>query len=230
MDAVASIGTANDLYYEDLGIPESRRHLAPYTVDNAFFREHRLAKALARERLGLEPEGPVMLYVGKLAPRKDPGTLVAAAALYDHSSHVLVAGDGSLRDELRRQAARLGVALTVLGFMNQTEIPLAYCAADMLVLPSLVEPWGLVVNEAMCAELPVVVSSRVGARLDLVIPGLNGAVFRAGDARSLARVIAPIVESAELRERYGSASAARIDAWDLEHTVEGIVDAVVADD
>ena len=64
-----------------------------------------------------------------------------------------------------------------LGFLNQSQLPSAYCAADLFVLPSLFEPFGLVVNEAMLCGLPVAVSDRVGARFDLVRPDENGYVF-----------------------------------------------------
>jgi glycosyltransferase involved in cell wall biosynthesis len=230
MSAFASIGTANDLYYDALGIEESRRHFAPYTVDNTFFRTRAVKKAAARDQLGLDGPDVVVLYSGKLVPRKDPGAVVAAAALMPERVHILIAGDGELRTDVERQATHLGVRLTLLGFLNQTEIPIAYSAADAVVVPSLVEPWGLVVNEAMCFGLPVIASSRVGARLDLVFSGVNGAVFKAGDPQALAASMRPIVQSAELRDKFGKASADRIRRWDIGDTVSGIVDASLADD
>ena len=229
MNRFASIGTANDLYYHMLGIEERSRYLAPYTVDNEFFQARALEKDDARDQIGLTSAGVVILYAGKLTARKDPCTLVAAAGLLREGLHILIAGDGELRGSLERQAKELGVDVTLLGFMNQTEIPLAYSAADAIVIPSLVEPWGLVVNEAMCFRLPVIVSSRVGARLDLVSAGVNGAVFPAGDARALAKAMAPIVRSTELRGCYGSASAARVRNWDVPHTASGILDASLCD-
>jgi glycosyltransferase involved in cell wall biosynthesis len=224
---VLPIGTANDLYYETLGVAERKRHLAPYTVDNAFFRERRVARAAARRELGLGEDELVVLYVGKLIAHKAPATVIEACARLPHRIRVLVAGDGPLRVDMQAAAGRR-VPLTVLGFLNQTELPLAYGAADVLALPSLEEPWGLVVNEAMCNGLPVVASTRVGARLDLVAPGVTGAVFRAGDADDLARALEPLLSSGETRRWRGEAALRRMDDWDLGHTVEGMVRAVQA--
>jgi glycosyltransferase involved in cell wall biosynthesis len=95
-------------------------------------------------------------------------------------------------------------------------------------LASREEPWGLVVNEAMCHGLPVVVSSQVGARFDLVRPGVNGGVFRVGDASALDRELRSLVESRERRERCGAASQEIVSGWDIERTVEGVVRAVMA--
>lgn len=225
VDGFVTSGTANDLYYEALGVAEHRRFLAPYSVDNAFFKARRRPQTDARRRLGLPEGGFVVLYSGKLTHWKDPGALIDACGLIrgDVDARVLVAGDGALRDVLTGQARRLGVPLAILGFVNQVGINDAYSAADVLVLPSLLEPWGLVVNEAMCHGLPVVVSSRVGARLDLVVPGLNGDVFPAGDRVALARILRGIALDSEQRGSLGEHSMALVEGWDLCHTVEGIV-------
>ena len=73
------------------------------------------------------------------------------------------------------------------GFVNQSELPALYAASDVFVLPSENEPWGLAVNEAMCASLPVVVSREVGCAPDLVRDGVNGYTPAAGDIAGLAR-------------------------------------------
>jgi glycosyltransferase involved in cell wall biosynthesis len=226
MTAVLPIGTANDLYYDQLGVPEATRHLAPYTVDNAFFRARNVSPGLAREQLGVAPDEVVLLYAGKLLPRKSLATLIEAGTGLGPRVRVLIAGDGPTRPELEALARRRNVKLTVLGFLNQTEMPRAYGAADVLVLPSLDEPWGLVVNEAMCYGVPPVVSSQVGARLDLVIPGVTGAVFRAGDPADLRRALAPLVASEDTRRAYGEAAMRRIGSWDIPDTADGVVRAV----
>jgi len=75
------------------------------------------------------------------------------------------------------------------GFLNQSELGRAYAAADCLVLPSLRESWGLVVNEAMATGLPAVVSDTVGCAPDLIEPGETGEVFRCGDVDDLAAAL-----------------------------------------
>ena len=83
----------------------------------------------------------------------------------------------------------------------------------MFVLPSEHEPWGLAVNEAMCAGLPVVVSREVGCVADLVQDGVNGYTPAAGDIEGLARALQRLIEDEDLRRRQGQASLARILQW-----------------
>lgn len=228
VDGVVAIGTANDLYYQSLGIPPARRYSAPYTVDNAFFRETAIGKADARSRLGLDGDEVIVLYAGKLLPWKGVHTLIDACASLSHPTRVLVAGDGPERDRIENLATARNVPITILGFLNQTQISLAYGAADVLALPSLDEPWGLVVNEAMTVGVPVIASSQVSARLDLVVHGVTGAVFRAGDVSALAAALDPLVSSSELRQELGRAAERRMASWDIPQTADGIVRAVSA--
>ena len=102
---------------------------------------------------------------------------------------------GRKESHLERRAAELGLEDRVrfLGFVNQSQLPSVYCAADLFVLPSLFEPFGLVVNEAMLCGLPVAVSDRVGAKFDLVRPDENGYVFPAGDVEALAAILRQIL-------------------------------------
>ena len=117
-------------------------------------------------------------------------------------------------------------SVTITGFLNQTEIPKAYTAGDVLVLPSASEPWGLVVNEGMNFGLPVVASDRVGCVADLVRPGVNGSVFRFDSTAELANALTELVADDSLRQRYGKASLERIHGWGIEHTVAGIQSAL----
>jgi glycosyltransferase involved in cell wall biosynthesis len=99
------------------------------------------------------------------------------------------------------------------GFVNQSDLPGLYAALDIFVLPSEHEPWGLAVNEAMCAGLPVVVSQGVGCVADLVRDGVNGYTPAAGDIGGLARALQRLIEDEDLRERQGRASLTRIQQW-----------------
>ena len=131
------------------------------------------------------------------------------------NSYLVFAGDGPERSNLERRATELGLADRVrfLGFLNQSQLPSAYCAADLFVLPSLFEPFGLVVNEAMLCGLPVAVSDRVGAKFDLVRPDENGYVFPAGDVEALAAILRQILPDAEKRARMGAAARQRMETW-----------------
>ena len=107
------------------------------------------------------------------------------------------------------------------GFVNQSELPALYAASDVFVLPSEDEPWGLAVNEAMCAGLPVVVSREVGCVPDLVRDGVNGYTPAAGDVDGLARALRRLIEDEDLRRRQGQASLARILQWGYRAVLGG---------
>ena len=138
-------------------------------------------------------------------------------------------GDGELRLELERFVSDQGFQrVRFLGFHNQTEISKAYVAADLLVLPSDYETWGLVVNEAMCSSLPIVAGDRVGSAVDLVRNGYNGYTFPSGDVPALAQRLAPLLSDAELRQRMGENSRKVISSWGLDETASGIVRAALS--
>ena len=143
-----SMGLLNDEFYRRA---KARRIIfAPNSVDNDRFAvPSHLTRAGLLARHGLGDRKPVILFCGKLFPRKRPLDLTAAVGLLRHDATVLFVGDGSLADQVRSSLRPGGGAVT--GFVNQAELPAYYQAADVLVLPSQAEMWGLVINEAMAA-------------------------------------------------------------------------------
>ena len=126
-------------------------------------------------------------------PSKRPLQVVQAASRLGDAVTVLVVGSGPLADDLRAEAIERGVALREVGFLNQTEIGRAYALADCLVLPSDArETWGLVVNEALAAGLPCVVSDAVGCGPDLVHEGDTGYVVPLDDVAALTMALAKV--------------------------------------
>ncbi len=225
------IGEQNRRYFRRYGMPEERMWPARYCVDNAFFRTQ--AEALAphragiRARFGIGDERPVVLFAGKLIEKKQPLRLIEAFARVRAAQPcaLLVAGDGPLRADAEALVARLGVPdVRVTGFLNLTELPAAYAAADLLVLPSkLHETWGLVVNEAENFGLPVVVSDKVGCGEDLVRRGGNGFITRHNNTDELAEAIGLLVGDPALRERFGRLSRRIVDRYSIESCADGIV-------
>src|ERR1700731_3896321 len=110
----------------------------------------------------------------------------------------------------------------VAGFVNQPELPGLYGASGVFVLPSEHEPWGLAVNEARGAGLPVVVSREVGCVPDLVRDGVNGYTPAAGDIPGLSHALRRLIEDEALRRRQGQASLARIQEWGYQECLHGI--------
>jgi glycosyltransferase involved in cell wall biosynthesis len=214
-----------------LGFPDSRIVLSPYSVDNDWWARQaaEVDRAAVRAEWRIPSGAPVALFCAKLQPWKGPADLLEAfarAAVPD--SYLVFAGDGILRSSLEQKAVELGIADRVrfLGFRNQSQLPSAYRASDLLVLPSHYEPFGLVVNEAMICGLPVAVSDRVGARFDLVRVGENGYVFPAGGVEELAAILRESLPDAEKRARMGAAARQRMGTWSPREYTDGVVKAV----
>jgi glycosyltransferase involved in cell wall biosynthesis len=190
---------------------------APHSVDNASFAaDPAQPRADLLRRLGLPAGRPVVMFCGKLQPHKRPLDLIAAAGRLTEPVTLLFVGDGPLAGQVA--AALAPGAGAVTGFVNQAELPAYYHAADILVLPSAAEPWGMVVNEAMAAGVLPVVSDRVGAGQDLVA-GL-GEIYRCGDTAALAAALDRAV--ARLDDAgLAKLIAARVDRYGIEQTAAG---------
>jgi glycosyltransferase involved in cell wall biosynthesis len=220
-------------YMKSLGFSSDRIFLVPSAVDNAWWTEQaaKVDRNATREAWKIPADATAVLFCAKLQRWKGPLELLEAFARADISNSYLVfAGDGPERSNLERRTSDLGLTERVrfLGFLNQSQLPAAYCASDVFVLPSLFEPFGLVVNEAMLCGLPVAVSDRVGARFDLVRPGENGYVFPAGNVEELAAVLREILSDPEKRARMGTASRKRMETWSPREYAESVVRALQA--
>jgi len=232
VDAFLAIGTLNRRYYQNYGIGAERIFSMPYAVDNRLFQARVRQAAPHREELRqslrLEPGRPVILFVGKLIERKRPGDLLQAYAQMVQSGagaapYLLYIGDGQLGPQLQRRAAALRLdTVRFLGFRNQSELPAFYELCDVFVMPTVYEPWGLVVNEVMNAARPVVISDAVGCAPDLVEDGVNGLVYRACDVDDLRRALEQILADPQRLVRMGEQSLARINRWSFEEDVCGL--------
>ena len=223
--AFLAIGSDNAAYYRARGVDPGRIFLMPYAVDNAAFAGAD-AKDLAalRGSLGLEAERPVVLYAGKLMRRKHPDTLLRAwkqAPWPGPPPALLYVGDGEMRAELEGAA---GDGVVFAGFRNQGELPALYALADVFVLASEREPWGLAVNEAMAAGTAVIVSDQVGAAADLVEPAC-GRVVPAGDAAALGLALVDVLGRAGVA---GRVAAAKVAGWDFAADLAGLKQALAA--
>ena len=173
-----------------------------------------------------------MLFLSKLTAKKRADDLIRAFAVIERqfaNARLVIAGSGAQAEQLRNLAADLNLErLVFVGFHNQSELPGLYAACDVFVLPSANEPWGLVVNEAMAAGLPVIVSDEVGAAPDLVEGKGTGIVFPCGNVTALAQALATLIASLDLRKRLGVAASRLIDDWDVSVCAKDIGAAVHA--
>ena len=230
LSGALAIGSANAAFYRAIGMPKDRIFSMPYTVDNARFIEgSRLSdvqRKQVRAALGVADDDQIVLYAGKLQARKHPDDLLRAAArLKDRGVrfHVVMVGSGEMTATLVDLAGQFALDnVHFHGFANQSTLPEIYGASDVFVLPSENEPWGLAVNEAMCAGLPIVASAEIGCAADLIRVGVNGQTFGTGDVEGLASALHPILADAGTRWRMGLASSDIISHWSYAECASGL--------
>jgi len=133
----------------------------------------------------------LLLYVGQLIGRKGVEQLLEVLdSLDDPDIGLLIVGSGPQEEELRQFCQVQGLTNVFFeGFQQQDDLPSYYALADFLILPSLEEVWGLVVNEALASGLYVLCSDRAGAAYDLIQERWNGALFDPRNVEQLARLI-----------------------------------------
>ncbi|MFL6247675.1 MAG: glycosyltransferase family 4 protein, partial [Thermoanaerobaculia bacterium] len=227
-------GVLNADYYRHYGADPSRFHLVPWATDNARFEEgSRFApgeREALRARLGIGDDDMAIVFSAKFLPRKDPMTLLRAVDAMQHRARaaVIFLGNGELRGEMETFAKERNVRVHFAGFVNQSELPKHYAMADVFVLPSLYEPRGTVINEAMASGLPVIVSDRCGPIRDIVQHGDNAFVFPAGDARTLAKHLDALAADPEQRARMAARSREIIATWDYSRGVRGVMEALTS--
>jgi glycosyltransferase involved in cell wall biosynthesis len=226
-----AIGRYNAEFYGAYGVPKEKIFYVPYAVDNDFFlskaEELRPRKIELKRKFGMPEDLAVILFCGKLIPVKRPMDLlqVFAQLSKDVRCTLVFVGDGPLHSELEAYVQEHEPQhVYFMGFQNQTELPTFYAMADVFVLPSGSEQWGLVVNEAMCFGLPVIVSDQVGAGGDLVREGVNGFVYPAGDVIFLSARLKLLLTNASIRQKMGNASLEIIIPWAYPTCVRGVLD------
>jgi glycosyltransferase involved in cell wall biosynthesis len=230
------IGSETKRWFEHYGIPEERLFSVPHAVDNDRLRaagdQLSPRRNELRLELGLPPDQPVILTVGRLIEKKQPLALLEAfrRARERTPCTLLIVGSGELEGEIRHQVERRQIPdVVIAGFLNQAELPRAYASADVFCLFSKRnETWGVVVNEAMNFGLPILVSDKVGCGMDLVHEDRNGYVVPCNDLDALANQIVRLAEDPELRQRLGRESIKVVEGCSVDAAAQGIVEAVAA--
>ncbi|GAB3701020.1 hypothetical protein GCM10027592_28690 [Spirosoma flavus] len=186
-DGFFCFGSQSADYLIRLGVPAHKILLRKSAVDNDSLRtayEHALrSRTETQNSLKLRPHN--FIFVGRLIPAKNLSALVTAFADAQKQSAqgkqwgLIFLGDGPEQASLQQQSENLGITDTIHFLPGRPwfQVPDVLALSDVLVLPSLSEPWGLVVNEAMVCGLPVIVSDRCGCVPDLVRDGQTGFIF-----------------------------------------------------
>ena len=171
----------NFVYY---GIPEEKNYIMPMSVSSERIekeKEKLPSQYELKKKYGFEGK-KVFLFIGRLEKVKNVDLLIRAFEKLKQKEQnlvLLIVGDGSEMSALKKLVETRHISdVCFVGYIVFPHIVKFYKMADVFVLPSSYEPWGLVINEAMIMELPVVISSVVGCRADLVTNGKNGFVFK----------------------------------------------------
>ncbi len=165
------------------------------------------------------------LSIGRLIPRKGFQFLIRALPQVlekvAHNFEIEIVGDGPYQQELVNLAENLGVVshIQFSGSVPYSELPQKYRDADLFILPSLAEGMPLVVLEAMGTGLPIIVS-RVQGIDELVVDGVNGALFDPGNVDGLAHALVKLIDAGEDRIKMGKASTERVKPYDWKYIAE----------
>jgi len=228
-------GKASFEYLRSLGCPEGSILTAPNAVDSAFFaaqaEDVRARATEFREKLKLPSR--FILFVGRLVREKGIFDLLEAYAKLESSLRsevgLVFAGDGTCREELSERAKRISPGRVCFpGFAQREDLAALYALAEVLVMPTHSDTWGLVVNEAMACGLPIVVSSVAGCSSDLVEDGWNGYVVPALDSEKLSVAIDSLLRQPELRRQMSVRSLERIRDFSPEACADGLTAAAIS--
>jgi 1,4-alpha-glucan branching enzyme len=181
-------------------LPEANMHMIPNGID--------LPAALEEERRPLQPhdrfmnltgDAPFIFFIGRLVREKGVQVLLKAMPLVWQTfpeTSLVIAGEGPMREKLQQLAAPMGDRIRFTGFLAQTEKQYFLRQAELCVIPSLYEPFGIVALEAMAAGTPVIVSA-TGGLAEIVEHEIDGLKASPGDHVSLARQIAGLLQNRE---------------------------------
>ena len=220
-------------YLRSHKIREEQIFTAPNAVDNELFSASAAAARQNASRLRKELDLPdrYFLFVGRLVPEKGVFDLLSAYAKLDRSVReqvgLVFVGDGASRSRLAEQSAAISPGvIRFAGFAQQVQVATYYALAEVAILPTYTDTWGLVVNEAMACGLPVILSRVAGCAADLVAENSNGLLIEPGDVGALATAMNTIAGCSELGLTMGSNSVRHISQYSARNWAAGVVRAV----
>lgn len=225
-----SIGTANKEYYLNNGINEEKIFMLPYSIDNKrFTRASKLSdteKKIYKKSFGINNNSPIVLYASKLTKRKNILDLIQSAIILKDQKvdfNLLIIGSGELENEIRKLIIKHKLEnIIMMGFVNQSKMPIIFGISDIFVLTSDNEPWGLVVNEAMCARLPIILAKNIGCSYDLLRNDQNGFLINSKQPDILSKKLKYLIQNKSKRIKMGEKSYEIIMNWSYEEVLLGL--------
>lgn len=231
VDLAFYVGENNKKYFLQQGLTPNMLILAPHAIDNARFsdwKEELESDLIAwKESLDIAENEIVILFVGKLEPKKNPKFMLDLAAQLPSSKFkFLIVGDGVLGDELK-QKAKQDERILFFPFQNQTKMPSVYRLGDVLVLPSLGpgETWGLAMNEAMACGIPIFGSSKCGGSIDLIDDSC-GLIFDPREVNKVANRLKILADNPERLVNLKAGAIKKIQYFRYEKIVDAVVEGI----
>lgn len=232
IDAILVVKKVARDFYEYYGVPSQKMFWTPFAVNNEYWigcsKELKTKKRDLKIALGIDPDLPVILYVAHMREFKRPFDLVKAFERIATTSNMVMVGAGPLYEEVREYCDKKCLKkIKLVGAKNQTELPRYYAMADVFVMTSGPgETFGLVVNEAMCFSLPLLLSNGVPSSLDFVDEGQNGYVYKIGDVNELADKLDSMLKDPVRLAKMGQKSLEIVSGYTYEKDIEGILSAL----
>lgn len=209
-------GTASRKNFRSYGIHGDKIFNQYMTVDvNNFIKKQTKGLEIREEIRSLyniKSNSILLNYTGRLISKKGIADLINAIKILNmkHDLFLFIIGEGIYRAELKKISKEINDRVIFTGHVEPSELYKYYYASDIFVLPTLDDPWGLVVNEAMACQLPVIVTDAAGCSVDLIKN--NGFVTKAGDVKELVDALEKLIDS-EKRKLFGKKSREIISKW-----------------
>lgn len=217
VDAIVTVSADGKRFAERAGATAEKIFYAPHVIDASHYANGAQLARPCREQLRTELglHGTTFVYVGRLWWGKGVTYLLEAfEAAQAHASNeisLLLVGDGPDEAMLRQHCIERGLRNVVFaGFKQKPEVPRYYAASDVFVFPTLGDPYGLVVDEAMACGLPVISTRAAGEIRDRIEEGVNGYIVPPEDSAALAERMLELAGDPALRRRMGERSYEKI--------------------
>ncbi len=221
------VGENNRLFFKKYKVPDKKLLWTPHAVDNERFSHEYLKmkpdEENIKEQLNIPLDAFIMLFVGRFIPQKSPLDLLKVYKNIKGKKALIMIGDGPMKDEISDFIEKYNLQNVYLpGFINQKNIGAYFTISDVFVLTSISETWGLVVNEAMNFELPIVVTTSTGCAPNLVKPE-NGYVVATGDTSQMTKILQKMIDNPSMIEKMGEASSQIVKEYSYDTVIERLI-------
>jgi len=230
IDKFIYIGKANYKFYKNFGVSNNKLISGPYYVDNNFFSNFKINEKKIRSNFKINKNTIIYIFAGKFIIRKRPLDILQAILDLKEKNlnyHFIFIGDGPEKNqciEFAKKNCLLNVSF--LGFVNQKKIREYYTLADVIIMPSEYETWGLSINEAMASGCACIVSNKCGCFKDLVITKgkeKNGFVFEMGNIEEIKKLFIYFDKNKNKIKLMKKNSLSIIKKYDLKITSNSII-------